>query len=220
MTLRIRPASSPRNRACEGCRLQRFLRETRREPPFVRLSGASGKLDGRPGKRRQLGDGLLRGGLRRNGFGRGGGCFGFTELPIRLQCGWARRRQRFGECQGNRLLYGDTVFVGTEEHGQIGGEGAGYGGIETDEDREPGGIGENLLCGLEGVGCKPALRVEDCGSRVVPARCGRSNWWEWARPHSGSRCDSLSAASPRVRPQDAPSSSAYSVSNEKGSDSA
>ena len=61
------------------------------------------------------------------------------------------------------MLYGDTVFVRTEEHGQIGGEGAGYGGIETDEDREPGGIGENLLCGLECVGRKPALRVEDCG---------------------------------------------------------
>ena len=41
--------------------------------------------------------------------------------------------------------------------------GAGYWGIETDEDREPGGIGENLLCGLECVGRKPALRVEDCG---------------------------------------------------------
>ena len=85
------------------------------------------------------------------------------DRPIRLQRGGARRRQRFGECQGNRLLYGDTVFVRTEEHGQIGGEGAGYGGIETDEDREPGGIGENLFCGLEGVGRKPPLWVEDCG---------------------------------------------------------
>ena len=101
-------------------------------------------------------------GLRRHGLGKGGEN-GFAELPIRLQSGGARRRQRLGEREGNRLLHGDAVFVRAEEHGKPGGEGAGYGGIETDEDREPGGISEDLLCRFEGVGRKSALRVEDCG---------------------------------------------------------
>lgn len=65
----------------EGCRLQRFLRETRREPPFVRLSGASGKLDGRPGKRRQLGDGLLRGACGETGSEEAGDVSALPSCP-------------------------------------------------------------------------------------------------------------------------------------------